>query len=701
MVGSTSAPQLPGYRDLTPLGRGGYSEVFRAYQDQFDRWVAVKVLTFALADDRAQRRFLRECRVAGRLSAHPNIVTVYDAGLSPDGRPYISMELFDRGSIADRLRSGGPFAVPDVLRIAIGLAGALETAHRAGVVHRDVKPGNVLLASYGQPALTDFGLSILAERQEVSVGVDALTPYHAPPEVLERTTVTPTSDVYSLASTTFAMLAGRAPHQRGGDQDSMASLLLRILQSDVPAIGREDVPPSLDTALRAALARDAHARTPTALAFAQALQQVQAELGLEVTQPVVMDAPQSTEVPAPPGTLADPSPGVITVPTDSPGPTLQREATLDYATAGPGEGALGPPPAPGPAPQAGSPAPPGQLGPAPPPGPPGPVPVGSGAGAGGAPTAGVTGAAFVAGAAPSPDASAPPGAPDHAYAAHAAPPGAPAPPDGASPGTGAPGTPSGDTWGPPGTAPPGTAAPGTVPPGTPGAPGAPAPAGPSGGFDAGFDGDATVHRDVVRRARGQEPEPEPPSKLKKRLLIAAAVLVLAGGGVGAYLALSGGDDGETVEREPTTTTTEEESTPRVLETPQNLRARESEAGVLLEWDGDEAADYIVLVMSEADSPEVLPPQVGATYLVPSTHLRDDVGYCFAVALLSTFQQVPAQDAAQAFSAPTCIRGASAETVLTTDEADGERPAEEGQQPADQGEAPADGGTPGSSGSDTP
>lgn len=213
MVGTVPPPQIPGYRDLALLGTGGFSEVYRAYQQRVHRWVAVKVLTFALADDRAQRRFLRECQVAGRLSAHPNIVTVYDADLAPDGRPYISMELFERGSVGDRLRRSGRFEVADALRVAISLAGALESAHRAGVVHRDVKPGNVLLAANGQPALTDFGLSVLAERQELSVGIDALTPYHAAPEVLERTAVGAPSDVYSLASTTYAMLAGRAPHQ--------------------------------------------------------------------------------------------------------------------------------------------------------------------------------------------------------------------------------------------------------------------------------------------------------------------------------------------------------------------------------------------------------------------------------------------------------------------------------------------------------
>ena len=322
-MSTTTTPQVPGYDGLVPLGRGGCSEVYLARQERFDRWVAVKVLTFALADEGAQRRFLRECQLAGRVSSHPHVVTVHDAGLIPDGRPYIAMELYDGGSVADRLRGGGPLAIADALRIAVEVAGALESAHRAGVVHRDVKPGNVLLSDYGRAALGDFGLSILSE-QEASAGVDALSPYHAPPEALERATPTPRSDVYSLASTLYAMLAGRAPHQVPGD-DSLAAVLTRVLHVDVPPVGREDIPRSLDRALAGGLARDPERRTPSALAFAQALQQVQEELGLEPTRPVVTEPRAATPDPAPDVGGGAPTAGAGTaaaVPPPPPPPSL-------------------------------------------------------------------------------------------------------------------------------------------------------------------------------------------------------------------------------------------------------------------------------------------------------------------------------------------------------------------------------------------
>jgi tRNA A-37 threonylcarbamoyl transferase component Bud32 len=293
-----AAPQVPGYRDLTLLGRGGYSEVYRAYQEQFDRWVAVKLLTFMVSDESSRQRFLSECRMAGRVSAHPNIVTVYDAGIVPDGRPYIAMELCEQGSVSDRMAREGPFEMAEALRIAVAIAGALESAHRAGVVHRDVKPGNVMLTSYGQPALTDFGLSIVVERQEVSTGVDALSPHYAPPEALESSVATTSADVYSLTATTYAMLAGRPPYQTGSD-DPLDVLVERILHTDVPPVPRPEVPASLQTVLHFGMARDPAMRAPSAFAFAQALQQVEEELGLSVTQPVVLDPPAGADTPPP------------------------------------------------------------------------------------------------------------------------------------------------------------------------------------------------------------------------------------------------------------------------------------------------------------------------------------------------------------------------------------------------------------------
>jgi len=300
---------LDGYRELVPVGRGGHSEVYRGYQEKFDRWVAIKILAVALTDERSQRRFLRECQLAGRLSAHPNIVTLYDAGIAADGRPYITMELFPDGSIRDLLDNGGPLPVEDAVQIGIALAGALETAHRAGVIHRDITPANALLTPYGQPVLADFGLSVLAERHEVSIKTDGFTPYYAAPEVIERTATTPASDVYSLAATLYAVLAGHAAHEVATG-DSLPALLLRILQTDVPPLTRPDVPATLVRTLAAAMARDPAHRTSTALAFATDLERAQAELGVTPTHPVVLDLEAAgvdvASPPAPPMTSGAP-----------------------------------------------------------------------------------------------------------------------------------------------------------------------------------------------------------------------------------------------------------------------------------------------------------------------------------------------------------------------------------------------------------
>src|SRR5690606_11848736 len=138
------------------------------------------------------------------------------------------MQLYDGGSTLDRLRSApGPLPVDDVLAWVIQVAGALESGHRNGILHRDVKPGNILLTGFGQPVLTDFGLSIVAEQQEISAGIDALTPNHAAPEVLEHGEATAAADVYALGSTAYMLLTGAPPHG-AREGEGVGARLLRV-----------------------------------------------------------------------------------------------------------------------------------------------------------------------------------------------------------------------------------------------------------------------------------------------------------------------------------------------------------------------------------------------------------------------------------------------------------------------------------------
>src|SRR5712691_2047000 len=138
---------IPGYRDLTLIGEGGYSKVYRAHQERVGRVVALKVLRLEIEDEAGQRRFRRECEVMGRLGGHPYIVTVYDADVAPDGRPFIAMEYLSGGT----LELVGTLPQHEVLRLGVNIASALHAAHQAGILHRDIKPQNILLSEYGEP----------------------------------------------------------------------------------------------------------------------------------------------------------------------------------------------------------------------------------------------------------------------------------------------------------------------------------------------------------------------------------------------------------------------------------------------------------------------------------------------------------------------------------------------------------------------
>lgn len=273
---------IPGYRELRQVGRGGFSVVYRAHQEQLDRMVALKVLSVEFIDAQVRRRFLREVHLTSRLTGHPNVVTVLDSGMTGSGRPYIAMEYFERGSLRDRLSAEGALPLPEVLRIGVKIAGALGAAHQEGVLHRDVKPQNILVSRYGEPALADFGTARLTAALDVSSRTEALTPYHAAPEVLEGKAPSPACDVYSLGSTLYQLLSGRAPYQT--DDGGIAALLLRLLNEDPPPITRPDVPARVVELLRRAMAKAPQDRFTDAWAFAYALQRVQVELGLVVTE---------------------------------------------------------------------------------------------------------------------------------------------------------------------------------------------------------------------------------------------------------------------------------------------------------------------------------------------------------------------------------------------------------------------------------
>src|SRR5680860_698381 len=153
----STPPNLPGFSYLRVLGSGGFADVFLYEQNMPRRQVAVKVLLAAVVNDQVRQLFQAEANVMAQLSSHPSILTVFQAGLSADGRPYLVME-YCSGGLSQRYRDE-PLSVPDALRIGIKIASAVESAHRFGILHRDIKPSNILITAYGHPVLSDFGIA--------------------------------------------------------------------------------------------------------------------------------------------------------------------------------------------------------------------------------------------------------------------------------------------------------------------------------------------------------------------------------------------------------------------------------------------------------------------------------------------------------------------------------------------------------------
>ncbi|WP_109638626.1 serine/threonine-protein kinase [Lentzea atacamensis] len=291
-AGAASAPEiaLPGYSGFRVIAQGGEGTIYRARQDGLGRDVAVKVLQ--VTDPATLTRFRRELAITVELGRqHPHIVTVLDTGTLPDGRPCIVMEYYERGSLHDRLRAMGPLPVPDVVAAGIAVADALAFAHGQGILHRDVKPQNVLVlpTSY---VLADFGIARGTDAGH-SASLQMVSYRHAAPQMLEGGTPSFADDVWSLGSTLFTLLEGKPPFASDNpDEDTLLSYVGRVSSAEPRSLTRFDVQASLVAVISRCLRKDRAERFTSALELRDALMAVSA--GVSTAPSVSIVDPDST-----------------------------------------------------------------------------------------------------------------------------------------------------------------------------------------------------------------------------------------------------------------------------------------------------------------------------------------------------------------------------------------------------------------------
>ena len=243
---------VEGYDQVELIGRGGFATVWRARQISMDRVVALKVIEHHLTGDDAVRRFALESSALVELSWNTHIVHVYDAGMTADGRPYLAMEHLPAGTLGDRVRAEGALPPDEVRRIGLALTDAVGAAHEAGVLHRDLKPDNVLLGRRDEPKLADFGIARIAGQSVTSSSSARAfrgTIVHAAPELLDGEQPSEATDIWSLGSTLYTLCTGHAPFARTSESDdSVTAIIRRTLLDDPPALP-DSVPADLSATI--------------------------------------------------------------------------------------------------------------------------------------------------------------------------------------------------------------------------------------------------------------------------------------------------------------------------------------------------------------------------------------------------------------------------------------------------------------------
>jgi eukaryotic-like serine/threonine-protein kinase len=290
----------PRYQDPERVGHGGMGEIFRATDESLGRPVAIKVLSERFAEDQAvRRRFTREALAAARLSGEPNTVTIFDVGEWHE-RPFIVMEHLSGGTLDDRIAQEGPQPVDRALRWLEQAAEALDNAHRHGVVHRDVKPGNLLLDREENVHVADFGIASAAGMDSLTAtGTILGTAGYLSPEQAQGQRATSASDLYGLGVVAFELLTGERPFKR----ESMTAEAAAHANEPVPSVSerRPSLPREVDLVFQRALAKRPQHRYPSAHAFVDALED--ALRASETDETVAMPVP----VPAAPVTPTRPA----------------------------------------------------------------------------------------------------------------------------------------------------------------------------------------------------------------------------------------------------------------------------------------------------------------------------------------------------------------------------------------------------------
>jgi len=299
----------PGFSYTGEIGRGGFAVVHRAVQDAVGRDVAIKIMNETTVSDDVARRFRRECVAVGQLSWHPHIAQVFDAGETAVGRSYMVFEYLPNGSLGDRLDQG-PLDEATATEYAIQIADAVAAAHSQDVLHRDIKPDNVLLDRLGRAKLADFGIADMRDGTRTATGTVTATIFFAAPEVLSGARADQRSDVYGLAATLHTLVAGTSPFEGSQDTDIIA-IIGRIATKPPPDLREVGVSGALAEVVQRGLEKTPQDRHESAAAFGRALQAAQRANGREPT-PMPYTDRLVTQVETPPAATSGGAGGAAT-----------------------------------------------------------------------------------------------------------------------------------------------------------------------------------------------------------------------------------------------------------------------------------------------------------------------------------------------------------------------------------------------------